>query len=69
MPQRSTGCQRQNDPGSDLYHSSPERGERLSAAELMQWRWPVGSGPSSKTWPRWALQRLQSTSVRRMNRL
>ena len=23
-----------------------------NAAELMQKRWPVGAGPSSKTWPR-----------------
>ena len=27
--------------------------------ELMQYRWPVGAGPSSKRWPRCAPQRLQ----------
>jgi peptide-methionine (R)-S-oxide reductase len=27
-------------------------------------RSPVGAGPSSKTWPRWPLQRAQCTSVR-----
>ncbi len=30
----------------------------------MQKRWPVGLGPSGKTWPRWASQRAHSTSVR-----
>ena len=35
----------------------------------MQYRSPVGLGPSGKTWPRWASQRLQRTSVRRMKRL
>ena len=34
------------------------------AAEFMQKRRPVGAGPSSKTWPRWAPQVLQTTSVR-----
>ena len=34
------------------------------AAELMQYRRPVGGGPSLKTWPRWAPQRRQVTSVR-----
>lgn len=29
----------------------------------MQNRWPVGWGPSSKTCPRWASQREQTTSV------
>ena len=32
----------------------------------MQKRSPVGSGPSSKTWPRWLPQRLQRTSTRTM---
>ncbi|RUX20610.1 hypothetical protein EOA27_08150 [Mesorhizobium sp. M2A.F.Ca.ET.037.01.1.1] len=27
-------------------------GLKLSATPLMQWRRPVGAGPSSKTWPR-----------------
>ena len=35
----------------------------------MQKRWPVGAGPSGKTWPRWASHLLHSTSVRSMNRL
>ena len=39
------------------------------AQELMQNRWPVGSGPSSKTCPRWEPQRAQTTSVRRIIRL
>lgn len=29
----------------------------------MQYRRPVGAGPSLKTWPRWALHLLQTTSV------
>ena len=33
-------------------------------AELMQYRRPVGGGPSLKTCPRWAPQRRQVTSVR-----
>ena len=41
----------------------------FSAAELMQYRWPVGSGPSSKTWPRCPWQRPQCTSVRTEKRL
>ncbi len=39
---------------------------RRSDAELMQKRRPVGAGPSGNTWPRWAWQRLQVTSVRAM---
>ena len=35
----------------------------------MQYRWLVGAGPSSKTWPRWASHWLQSTSVRLIPRL
>src|SRR5271165_5722070 len=30
----------------------------------MQYRSPVGFGPSSKTWPRWPSQRRQVTAVR-----
>ena len=30
----------------------------------MQYRKPVGGGPSLKTWPRWPPQRGQCTSVR-----
>src|SRR5438094_2720316 len=44
------------------------RGTNRSATEFKQKRWPVGGGPSSKTWPRWASQRLQSTSVRVINK-
>ena len=39
---------------------------KSSDAEFMQKRRPVGLGPSSKTCPRWAPQRLQVTSVRIM---
>src|SRR5450759_5147980 len=42
---------------------------RLREAELMQYRWCVGPGPSSNTCPRWASHFGQRTSVRRMNRL
>ena len=35
----------------------------------MQYRSPVGAGPSWKTCPRCASQRLQCTSVRRMKKL
>jgi len=34
--------------------------------ELIQYRWPVGFGPSGKTWPRWLPQRAQVTSIRRI---
>ena len=32
----------------------------------MQYRWPVGRGPSGNTWPRWAPQLRQRASVRTM---
>ena len=35
----------------------------------MQYRRPVGFGPSLNTWPRWASHRLHRTSVRLMKRL
>ena len=35
----------------------------------MQYRSPVGLGPSSKTWPRCPPQRRQCTSVRSISRL
>src|SRR5271155_3721287 len=35
-----------------------------SDAEFMQYRFPVGAGPSSKRCPRWAPQCLQTTSLR-----
>ncbi len=41
----------------------------FNEAEFMQYRKPVGGGPSSKTWPRWASQRAHSTSTRFMKRL
>src|SRR5215470_17046719 len=41
----------------------------FSEAEFMQYRNPVGRGPSSKTWPRCPPQRLHITSTRRMPRL
>src|SRR5882762_2152220 len=37
-----------------------------SATELMQYRSPVGCGPSSKMCPRWASHLLHFTSVRRI---
>src|SRR5690348_12575512 len=43
-------------------------GSNASEHELMQYRLPVGLGPSLKTWPRWPPQRRHTTSVRRMNR-
>gem|GEM_PF-3041210 len=36
----------------------------FSDTELIQYRSPVGSGPSSKTCPKWASHRLQRISVR-----
>src|SRR5439155_21396690 len=41
----------------------------LREAELIQYRRPVGAGPSSNTCPRWASQALHSTSVRRIQKL
>src|SRR5262249_43012445 len=41
----------------------------FSASELMQYRKPVGCGPSSKTWPRCEPQRRHLTSVRVIPRL
>ena len=38
----------------------------LRTVPLMQWRIPVGGGPSSKAWPRCPSQRAQRTSTRRM---
>lgn len=54
------------EPGFDFggVHSVP--GLKSMAAELMQKRSPVGSGPSSKTWPRWLPHWLQRTSTRTM---
>ena len=41
-----------------------QAGMNLSARPLMQWRLPVGFGPSLKIWPRCPPQRAQWTSVR-----
>ena len=38
-------------------------GSNFNAAELMQYRSPVGLGPSSNTWPRCASHRPQRISV------
>ena len=45
------------------------RGMKRSEAEFMQYRRPVGFGPSSKTWPRWAPSTVQWTSSRTMSKL
>src|SRR5262249_31039313 len=46
-----------------LRHEAALR-SRSSDSELMQYRRPVGPGPSSKTWPRWPPHRRHTTSVR-----
>ena len=40
-----------------------DSGMNLRATEFMQYRFPVGLGPSSKRCPRWASHREQCTSV------
>ena len=45
------------------------RTAKSSEAELMQYRRPVGLGPSSNTCPRWARSSSTITSVRTLNRL
>src|SRR5512134_2272324 len=45
---------------NDSDHAATKRKE----TPFMQYRNPVGGGPSSKTWPRWPPQRRQCTSVR-----
>src|SRR6516165_4587861 len=50
----------------EIFAASVYRGFSFSAAELMQYRRPVGSGPSLKTWPRWPLHFEHNTSVRIM---
>src|SRR5262245_14279127 len=42
------------------------RATKCKATEFMQYRKPVGCGPSGKTWPRWASQRAQATAMRRI---
>src|SRR5271156_87159 len=44
----------------------PPWATKVSATALMQKRRPVGTGPSSKLWPRCPPQRAQWTSVRSM---
>jgi hypothetical protein len=46
---------------------APASGRKSSARPFRQCRLPVGSGPSSKTWPKWPPQRRQCTSVRAAN--
>src|SRR4029077_9064181 len=46
--------------------ADPPLGTSSSDAELMQYRNPVGAGPSGNKWPRWEPQRPQVTSVRTM---
>ena len=41
-------------------------GTKRSAAELMQYRKPVGGGPSGKTCPKWASPVFERTSTRRI---
>ena len=43
-----------------------QAGLNVSYRPLMQWRLPVGGGPSSNTWPRCPPQRRQCSSVRAM---
>lgn len=44
-------------------------GSNFKAAELMQYRWRVGAGPSGKRCPKCASHDLQSTSVRSIPKL
>jgi hypothetical protein len=46
--------------------TTQDSGSNAKQIELMQYRSPVGLGPSGNTWPRWAPQLLQTTSVRRI---
>src|ERR1700722_3081593 len=50
----------------ERFRTSRYFGCSFRAAELMQYRRPVGPGPSSKTWPRWPLHFAHNTSVRIM---
>jgi hypothetical protein len=43
-------------------------GLKVNAAPFMQYRSPVGLGPSSNTWPRWPPQRRQCTAFRTIPR-
>jgi curved DNA-binding protein CbpA len=61
---RPTGREQQRQPRGAApppahVASGPEAGSNPSDALFMQNRLPVGAGPSSKTWPKWAPQRWQ----------
>src|SRR2546430_5212293 len=57
-------------PRSTLFpYTTLFRSRNLREAELIQYRRPVGFGPSSNTCPKWDPQFAHSTSVRRMNKL
>lgn len=54
-------------PGSISSGGASPTGTKTNDAELMQYRCPVGPGPSSKTCPRWAPERESTTSIRMKN--
>src|SRR2546430_13116331 len=57
-------------PRSTLFpYTTLFRSRNLREAELIQYRRPVGFGPSSNTCPKWDPQFAHSTSVRRMKKL
>ncbi len=69
----SAGCWRQSASDCDRWCLEPSATSqsslvtlRLSDAEFMQNRSPVGAGPSGKTWPRWAPHLAHTVSVRAM---
>ena len=72
---RSPAGDRRADLGRLERATAPQLRRLVSAVELQRAGVDAvalcrsGSGPSSKTWPRWPPQRAQTTSVRRMNRL
>ena len=63
--ERDTGRDQQDKGEKPAHgcHLRPGPAQNLSAMPFMHQRWPVGGGPSSKTWPRWPPQRRQTTSV------
>jgi len=52
-----------NKHGAQLVEGA-QQWERKFSYLFIQYLLPVGGGPSSKTWPRWASQTAQRTSVR-----
>ena len=50
----------------ELARRAYSSGSKSREAEFMQYRRPVGLGPSVNTWPRWESHRLHNTSVRIM---